>query len=319
MLSYNRSMKILSDTQEVRRRYSELLDSTENVSVYQSVEWLQVFKSLSCELEFVDAGNGTLVPFVCKGHGPLRRAYSLPYDTYGGPVSVNGFKLSFDDVVKALDIPSVRLVDYSKALTKSSSGVEKTSTHIIDLADGYEVVRSRYTKMNRRAIRQAEQRGLRIKLVEKEGELRAFHRLYCRTCLKHRTRPLPLRFFEAIYRTMVPKKMATFYVAIHGGGVIASNLVLYYKNRAYDWAWAYDATYLYLRPTNALIDRAIRDAVAAGSVSFNLGSSPSNGRGIIEFKENFGAMKYDYEIITKFGKCLQVAKKIHKAGRRLRP
>ena len=310
-------MKILTDTEEVRRRYTELLDSSDNASVYQSVEWLQVFKSLSCDLEFVEANGGTLVPFVCKGHGPLRRAYSLPYDTYGGPVSTNGFKVSFDEVVKALDVPSVRLVDYSQVCAKSDSNVEKTSTHLIDLSDGYDAVRSRYTKMNHRAIKQAGQRGLRIKLVEKEEDLPAFHRLYCNTCSKHGTRPLPLRFFESIFRTMVPKKMARFYVAIHGGGVIASNLVLYYKNRAYDWAWAYDETYLYLRPTNALIDRAIRDAAAAGAVSFNLGSSPSNGKGIIDFKENFGAMKYTYDIITKFGKCFQVAKKIHSAGRRL--
>lgn len=312
-------MRILSDTKEVRRRYADLLESSDNPSVYQTIEWLDVFKSLSCDLEFVEASEGTLVPFVCKGLGPLRRAYSLPYDTYGGPVGVNGAEVPFDEVVKALDIPSVRMVDYSRILTNTNSNVEETSTHLIDLTSGYDAVASGYTRMNQRAIKQAGQRGLRIKVIEKEEELPAFHRLYCRTLLKHGTRPLPLRFFVSIFRTMVPKRMAKYYVAIHGGGVVAGNLVLYYKNQAYDWAWAYDETYLYLRPTNALIDRAIQDAIEAGASSLNLGSSPSNGKGIIEFKENFGAKKYPYKIITKFGKCFQVAKRIHSAGHRFKP
>lgn len=312
-------MRILSDTEEVRSRYSDLLDSSDGASVYQTVEWLEVFKSLSCEVAFVDAGGGALVPFVCKGRGPLRRAYSLPYDTYGGPVGLNGTKVCFDEVAKTLDVPSVRLVDYSSKLKKTVSTVEDTWTHLIDLSKGYDKVAAAYTRMNRRAIAQAGKRGLRIKLVERDEEIPAFHRLYCRTSLKHGTRPLPLRFFEAIFHTMVPKRMAAFYIAIHGGGVVAGNLVLRYRGCAYDWAWAYDEAYLYLRPTNALIDRAIEDATEAGAEQFNLGTSPSNGKGIIDFKEGFGAEKFPYQIITKFSKCFRVAKKIHTAGRRLKP
>jgi hypothetical protein len=312
-------MRILSDTDEVRRRYSEILKSSDNTSVYQTIEWLEVFKSLSCDIEFVEASEGTLVPFICKGHGLLRRAYSLPYDTYGGPVSTNGLEVPFDEVVEALNIPSVRMVDYSKILKNADSDVEETSTHLIDISGGYDAVAAAYTKMNQRAIKQAGQRGLKIKEVEREEELAAFHRLYHRASLKHRTRPLPLRFFFSIFQTMVPKRIIQYYVAIYGGVVIAGNLVLYHKDQAYDWAWAYDEAYLYLRPTNALIDRAIRDAVAAGVSWFNLGSSPSNGKGIIEFKENFGAKRHPYQIITKYGRCFRVAKKIHRAGHRFRP
>ncbi len=311
-------MKVLSDTVETRMHYTDLLHDARSASVYQTLEWLDVFKTLSCDIQFVDTGSGALIPFVCKGHSWLRRAFSLPYDTYGGPIGETDTHFSFDELARILAVPSIRLVDFSQTAEKTSWKEETASTHLVDLTSGYEQVASKYANMNRRAIRQAGRRGLRIKIVDSPAELAAFHRLYVKTQLKHGTRPLPLRFFEAIYETMVPIRMATFYVALHGGGVVAGNLVLRFKNRAYDWAWVYDEHYLYLRPTNALIDRAIRDESQLGTGLFNLGSSPSNGQGIIDFKENFGATRYSYNILTKFGTCYRMARTLQNVGRRLR-
>jgi lipid II:glycine glycyltransferase (peptidoglycan interpeptide bridge formation enzyme) len=311
-------MSFLTDSPEVRERYAELLEGYANATVYQTLEWLDVFATLSCEIEFFETPKGAMVPFVCKGSGPMRRAFSLPYDTYGGPVPDKDPPLSFDDMVALMQTPSVRLVDFNGATGPTRSSVEEASTHVIDLAGGYERALSRYARMNRRALKQARQRGLRIGIVEDREDLKAFHRLYCLTSLKHRTRPLPLSFFEAIFDTMTHRNMATFYVARHGGGVIAGNLVLRYKDSAYDWAWAYDETYLYLRPTNALIDRAIRDEAAIGTALFNLGSSPSNGRGIVDFKENFGAERYSYRILTRFGLTYRMARSLRRLGVGLR-
>jgi len=38
---------------------------------------------LGAELAFVEVDGETMVPFVCRGQGALRRAFSLPFDTYG--------------------------------------------------------------------------------------------------------------------------------------------------------------------------------------------------------------------------------------------
>ena len=82
--------------------------------MYQTIAWLSVFKSMSADVMFVEVDKETIVPFVCKGRGILRRAYSLPFDTYGGPVAtVKNGPISFERIMRDLKLPSVRIVDDS--------------------------------------------------------------------------------------------------------------------------------------------------------------------------------------------------------------
>lgn len=311
-------MKKLDDSIGVEQRYAELLDAAPQASVYQTLDWLRVFKTLGCELLFVELDGDGLIPFVCKGRGVLKRAFSLPYDTYGGPVGSNGKSVSYDEVVRTLGVRSARLVDFSAGVGPTRCNVETMKTHLVALDSGYESVVRRYSSMNRRALRQSKKRGLEIAVLDSGEQIAAFYRLYRRTVLKYRTPPLPRRFFESVFSFMVPKGLARFYLAWFGGDPVAGNLVLRYKGKAYDWTWGYDPEYLHLRPTNALIDRAIRDEISAGTTVFNLGTSPASSNGNARFKENFGAADYTYRVFSQAGFCYQAARMIKNRGIRLR-
>ena len=310
-------MRLLADTDITRRRYESILAESESASVYQTIPWLCALKSLSAELIFVEVSKETLVPFVCKGRGPLRRAYSLPYDTYGGPIApISRTPVSFEGVARGLGMPSVRVVDFSANVRSTNGAAEHATTHIVELAENYTHVARRYSGANKRVIRQAAERGVRISVMSDHAQLRLFYRLYRRTMRRYACRLLPFDFFTAVYQLMVPKGLARFYLAWHGGVAVAGNLVLRLDGHACDWMWVYNEKHGRLRPTNALIDRAIRDEVERGAKKFNLGASPSDQPGSIRFKRGFGATEYRYNIFSHTGFCYETARLLREyAGR----
>lgn len=310
-------MKILQTNQETKQRYAEIYRQSKIASVYQSPEWLAVLETLKGELAFLEVDENTIIPFICKGRGRLRRCYSLSFDTYGGPVSSGNVSVSFNEVVQALKIPSVRMVDFSRNLVNHSNSIIEMNAHLIDLTGGLENVQKAYTKKNREALRQSERRGIRIEKMEDEALLDEFYSLHAHTARSHRTLPHPKHILEMIYRIMKPNNMAEFYFARRGEDAVACNLVLRDKKTAYDWLLGYRKDSLKLRPSNALIDRSIRDEIDAGSETFNLGASPSRHQGIVKFKESFGAKLFSYRIFFKAGFSFNLMRNLKSRALRL--
>jgi len=294
-------MKVLQNNPETRERYAEIYEASRSASVYQSPEWLAVLETLKGELVFLEVDGSTIIPFICKGKGRLRRCYSLSFDTYGGPVSCGDADVSFNEVVRTLKIPSVRMVDFSSNVTDPSNPAVEITAHIVDLTGGEDKVHGAYSKRNREALRQAGRRGIRIEKMESREFLDEFYSLHAHTARRHRTLPHPKSILEMIFKIMTPKDMAAFYFARREGVAVACNLILRDKKTAYDWLLGYKEDSLNFRPTNALIDRSIRDEIQAGSEIFNLGASPSQHQGIVKFKESFGAKPFPYRIFFKAG------------------
>jgi hypothetical protein len=310
-------MKILEINKETEERYAEIYRQSNIASVYQSPEWLSVLASLKGELVFLEVDGGTIIPFICKGRGKLRRCYSLSFDTYGGPVSGGDARVSFHEVVRALRIPSVRMVDFGSNVADRSNSAFEIDAHIIDLTGGEDEVQKGYTKKNREALRQSERRGIRIEKIEGQDLLDEFYSLHAHTARLHGTFPHPKSILEMIYNIMKPKHMAEFYIARQQNEAVACNLILRDKKAAYDWLLGYKVDSLKLRPTNALIARSIRDEIEAGSETFNLGASPSRHKGIVKFKESFGAKRFTYRIFVKAGFSYHMIRSMKKCALRL--
>jgi CelD/BcsL family acetyltransferase involved in cellulose biosynthesis len=304
-------LHLLTDSNRARARYAELVAHSVGATVYQTPQWLEVWKRLGADIAFVEVNDETMVPFVCHGRGALRRAYSLPFDTYGGPVTArpNG-RVLFESAIEPLGRSSARVVDFSARMSSENGAARPASSHIVDVSAGYEAAALCYSDANQRLIRQAVERGVRIEVMTDASQLAAFHRLHLRTVARHGARALPRAFFDAVFAVLVPADLATFYLARHGEEVIAGNLVLRYRDRACDWMWVYDERFSHLRATNLLIDRAIRDEAARGSRELNLGASPNDGLGSVRFKQSFGAVPFFYTVFVHTGAWLGVARRL---------
>lgn len=294
-------MRILKDKFDVRERYKRMYATSEKATVYQSLEWLEVLlKGLSGELIFLEIDD-TLIPFICKGKGPFKRCRSLPYDTYGGPLTTKDIKIKFEEVVETLKAPLIRIVDFWGYVESRSYKALSVSAHLLDISHGYEEVRKSYSKGLKKALKQAENRGVVVRKIVDENFLPVFYNLYSQTVKKFGKRPFPYPLIKSIFEVMVPKNMANFYLAWYNDEPVGSNLILRGKEEAYGWVLGYREDYLYVRPTNAMIDKAICDEVEVGTKIFNLGATPMEKPGVVRFKESFGAKKYEYRVFSKIG------------------
>jgi hypothetical protein len=304
-------VRLLTDNHRVRARYAEILEHFAGASVYHTPAWLRVWEDLGAEIAFIELDAETLVPFVCKGSGALRRAYSLPFDTYGGPVTAgsNG-PVSFEGIIERLRSPSVRLADFGAAVASSNGALRPMVSHIVDLSGGYDRAAGRYTDANRRNIRQARENGVRVAPVSQHTVVREFYRLHLRTVKRHGARPLPPAFFESVFARLAPVGAATFYLTFHHERVVAGNLVLRHQDRSYDWMWVYDDRFASLRATNLMLDQAIRDEAARGARELNLGASPNDRLGSVRFKQSFGAGPFSYTVYTHTAPIVAAARRV---------
>lgn len=316
-------MRLVLDSTRTREQYASLHANSPDATVYQTPAWLDLWKHLGADIAFVEVNPESMVPFVCRGHGALRRAYSLPFDTYGGPVTPhpNG-RLLFENTIEPLGNASVRLVDYRSGVSSTNGAARNLTCHIVDLSHGYDAAAARYADSNQRLIRQANERGVRVLVMNDEASLETFYHLHVRTVARYGARGLPREFFRALFATLVPAHLATFYLAFHNGVPVAGNLVLRWKGRASDWMWVYDDRTSPLRATNLLIDRAIHDEAARGSTELNLGASPNDRLGSVRFKQSFGANPFAYTIYTHtvplVGMARNVRASVNRLGARMR-
>lgn len=316
-------MRLLSDSNRTRAHYACLHAHSPGATVYQSPAWLDLWRHLGSEIAFVEVDGETMVPFVVRGNRAWRRAYSLPFDTYGGPVTPrpNG-RIVFENTIEPLGKTSVRMVDFGAGVASLNGAARSLTSHIVDLSGGYAAAADRYQDSNQRLIRQAQERGVRVEVMNDEASLESFYRLHVRTVARYGARALPRSFFRALFATLVPAQLATFYLAHCGDEVIAGNLVLRWAGRASDWMWVYNHRVPHLRATNLLIDRAIRDEVARGSTELNLGASPNDRLGSVRFKQSFGAAPFRYTIYTHTVRWVGMARHmrmgVNRVGARMR-
>lgn len=304
-------MRLLTDSNRARARYAEILDGFAQASVYHTPAWLRVWEDLGADLAFVEVDAETMVPFICRGTGSLRRAYSLPFDTYGGPVTARrGDPVSFEGIIERIASPSVRVADFGAVVASCNGALRPAVSHIVELSGGYDAVARHYSDANRRNIRQAVDHGVRVAAVSQHAVTRDFYRLHLQTVKRHGARPLPRAFFEAVYARLVPAGAATFYLAFHQDRVVAGNLVLRHRDRSYDWMWVYDDRVTPLRATNLMLDHAIRDEAARGSRELNLGASPNDHLGSVRFKQSFGARPYTYAVYSHTAPIVAAARRV---------
>ena len=159
-------MRLILDSTRAREHYASLHANYPGATVYQTPAWLDLWKRLGADVVFVEPEKDTLVPFVCRGRGAMRRAYSLPFDTYGGPVTPhpNGHRLMFETTIEPLGNASVRLVDYRSGVASTNGAARNLTCHIVDLSKGYNAAVASYSDSNQRLIRQASERGVRIRV-----------------------------------------------------------------------------------------------------------------------------------------------------------
>ncbi len=293
--------ELLVPLSEIQEEYQKAVSRSPFATVFHRLEWLDTLRAALGGRIRILVHPDFYMPLHLKGLWPLRRVYSLDYDTYGGPVprhrkATGPFQMT--PLFGAWDL--VRIVDFH-GLLEPVPGMEliDAETQVIYARGGIGEVRQNYHRSLKKALRKARREGVQVETVRTEGQVAVFYHLYQQTTKRLGIHRKPLRLFQEIFRRMVPNNFATFYLARHEGQAVAGMVILKDHRMALAWQEGYRPEALSLNPVHLLLDRALEDACQEGIPLFNLGPTPEGREGIRQWKSHFGATTRFFTVLQR--------------------
>jgi GNAT acetyltransferase-like protein len=234
-----------------------------------------------------------------------RQVLSMPDGTFGGPIVRRGVPADAAAHIRGRLLasyherwrePLIRRVHLTwLAPTAEEDGglseleLEEGFTQVVPLGPDVEALLSRLPHGVRSRVRQAEEAGLILRPITESAGVSVFQELAARNALRHGSRPRPLSLYEQVFEYLVPRGLARFDLVEHDGRVIGGSVHLLANGRALNWLTVADEENRGLRPTHFIIAHWLRELCGAGFREYDLGGSPVDARGLIEFKESWGA------------------------------
>jgi CelD/BcsL family acetyltransferase involved in cellulose biosynthesis len=312
-------------------RWAELLSSCPYASPFQHEGWAQVLaasiQNFDCFWLIAADSSGTYLggmPLIRERKFFFRRYLSMPYGTYGGFVLAEEDELLAAELMRAL----ARLLSDSKSHSFScalsprsktwsenirsllgSTTAAENSTHVLELAEGFDSIWMAYQKRNRNIIRKAVKAGTTARVVSGPEPARTLYELYrglARSWHGHYLYPYPL--IEAC-TTYPGRPFAQIWQAVIDDHVHGSLLAIYDDEEVFPWLMGSTPYSRTLGVNNFLLSELIRDACNRGLARVNLGGSMGNP-GIEHFKRALGATKVPVTHYVWDGRLAAMARRV---------
>lgn len=181
--------------------------------------------------------------------------------------------------------------DGHERLAPKLSLIRVDHAYVAPLTENADELRRSWKKTSNnlwRSLKKAEQR-VHIRVGEGDADLRAFYGLYLETMRRHRSLPLPLRFFQLARDELSAMGAYRLLLAEHEGEVVGAG-VFYAVNGSLDLAYNASAErHLDLRPNHAIYWAAIRWGIDNGMLVYNMGAAPVDGS-LARFKSQWGGV-----------------------------
>lgn len=284
-----------------------------NGSFFHSHRWMRIcIDGLSPRVDgafLCGFENGTLVagmPAIVTTHFGMRSFYAMPYGTYGEAVFEPSladdrrteFYRFLIDYLRSNRFSRVAITDFDGTLRGINTHRLKREpcfTHIISL-NGNEEHNPPDKKMNGH-IRAGQRAETEIKHLTGHEQLDEFYALYELTERRHgRLRPLYRKeFFTSILRHLGGSDTLYWNCLLFEGAMIGSCINFIFNRSLFNWQTVSDYENRRLKPNHVLLADAIRRGVEAGVKRVNLGASPHDARGLIDYKERWGGVRVSYD------------------------
>jgi CelD/BcsL family acetyltransferase involved in cellulose biosynthesis len=163
--------------------------------------------------------------------------------------------------------------------------------HELDLRDGVETVRGRFSRSQvRRNINRAEREGVVVRRAATEEDLAAYYALHSRTRRRQGVPVQPRRFFDLLWARLAETGLAFILLADVGDRrAVAGALFLAWRGTTIYKFGASDPESWPARPNHLIFWTAIREACARGDARFDFGRTDVGNDGLRAFKSGWGA------------------------------
>lgn len=320
--------------QEDHEKWNDFVFNSYNGTIYHTWDWLTVVKNgLADEIyPLIAEENNKIVgvfPLVLRSNfkfhkvfrhfSPIRNLFQTLWSNniqtwgYGGPIlnkPDNSITDAFLDYLEKLvksnwHILGYRIFPYDNTIfDRSMSQYElrkiEWQTAYVDLTPSIEVLSSKLKKQHRTAINNAQKRGVLIREVRDEKELKELFDIIWKDLVRrlinedpkqliYSPKYLNFRYFKLILSELVSKQFAKIYFAEHDTKKIAFIVILFYKTKMYYQHGAYLREYSSFNANNLLVWNAICNGKQRGFETFDLAGMPlDKNDGVFKFKNGWG-------------------------------
>ena len=167
---------------------------------------------------------------------------------------------------------------------------EERLNFLIDLNRPEEEIWRDIHKSRRKGINRAANKGVVIEEMRDKSFVPIFYRIVEETYKNARIPLADIKLMESAFELLVPKNMATFYLAKYEDMYVGARAVLNYKGLIFDWYAGALLDYLSLYVNEALVWHILKEGANSGYHTFNFGGAgnPNEEYGVREFKRRFG-------------------------------
>lgn len=285
-----------------------------------TVEWRNALAASFSQLKplyftIKDEGGNIVGVFPCLNFRPVplsKTLLSMPWTLPGGPLLFSEADTAQKTlaVCHKLDEIAHTTNSFETAITLSpfcgheiintlaeAGYIEESSqfTHTLHIESSYKDIRKAYNKGVKAAVTQARKFGVKVRETEDETDMEHFYKLYLAQMKYFGSTPKPY----SLFRYLQTSPISRFIVSELDNQIISGILFFYFNSRVRFWCQASDREFLKYRPNNATIDYMIQWSCRNDCCIVDFGASPPDNKGLIAFKEDWGAKQIWFSTYAK--------------------
>lgn len=239
------------------------------------------------------------LPYFSVRRGPFAILNSMPFGTYGGPVTLGGDAAAgvlleaYARMARTIGVLELSWTDFWNRTGGPAAKAERCATRIIDLTAGFEAIwRNGFEKSKRRQVRKAEREGLTMVESVDENDIDAYYAIYGERIDGWGESSLyPKELFERLLGN--ERRHARLFLVKQDDEVLGGHLNFYFKDTVIAWNGVTRRDNRGRQASTFLYSRLIEHACEHGFKRYNLGSSL--GKETLErYKASLGGEQHVY-------------------------
>jgi hypothetical protein len=294
--------------QELSAAQTETVRSLTSLSFYCSEGFGRLWEAAGGTLVhwFVERDGKILavLPGVEFGIRPVRRFQAMPDGCYGrlfvagsADATIAEIRERLAQALKAAGYVKLFIYDYYDTLGPVGGfDVSTCSTTLVEIpSPDWQPPH----ESSRRAVRKADREGTSVRRYDHERDFARFLVLMEATEKRHHRAP---RYSPGFFRRLASLARVDDRVlwiwCEHEGEPVASHIYFVESDTLIYWQGYFDKRFSYLRPNQHILVTTVREMAAAGIRRLNLGASPEDATGLLQYKERWGGKPFVYNFYS---------------------
>lgn len=305
----NKIMEIINNTNQ--ELWNDVISNVDGSTYFHTYEWAKIIEqtfqnySIATKVFIFDDDVTAILPLIQikRFFGLKKYYYSMVPGVYGGILSNDKLTSNqINDIYKYVLNECAQLSVVGNPFLQQHIPIFFTTTpmftHVLDLENKTSTDIKSYSKSHRRAIIKAKKQSVYFRIGKTLKDYKEYYNIYLDSLKRwgdKATSKYKFKLFKNIYN--LKSNNIKLFLALVDDKIISGALIFYCGEHVVYWHGSTLSDYLKYYPSKFLQYEIIKDSYEKGYKYYDF--NPSGGhKGVIQFKEGFGAEKKMFELCT---------------------